>query len=165
MAKILVVDPTKCTGCRICELVCSVKNEGVASPARARIGVVKWEQVSFDLPMVCQQCESPLCAAVCPVNALSRDEASGAISVNYDLCVGCRMCLAVCPFGAIRMDVRGKRIIKCDLCGGEPTCVSFCYTQALQYIDPTTLDTRKKREAAEKLAELMQKFARGAPRP
>ena len=43
MAKTISVDPSKCTGCRLCELVCSVKNEGIANPYLARIHVVKWE--------------------------------------------------------------------------------------------------------------------------
>jgi Fe-S-cluster-containing hydrogenase component 2 len=57
-------------------------------------------------------------------------------------------------------DTRGKRVIKCDLCDGDPTCVRFCEPEALQYVDATTLSIRKKREAAGKLSELMEKFAR-----
>lgn len=164
MPKILVVDATKCTGCRICEMVCSVKKEGVINPSRARIQVIKWEPISFDMPMVCPQCQDAPCAAVCPVNALSRDTASGIVNLSQDLCIGCKACVAVCPFGAIGIDTKADKVIKCDLCQGDPTCVKFCDTGAIQYIDATTLNLRKKREAAEKFSDLLQRYTTMIPR-
>ena len=164
MPKILVVDATKCTGCRICEMVCSIKKEGVINPSRARIQVIKWETISFDMPMVCQQCQDAPCATVCPVNALSWDAASGIVNLNEDLCIGCKACVAVCPFGAIGIDTKADKIIKCDLCQGDPTCVKFCETRAIQYIDATTLNLKKKREAAEKFSDLLQRYATVTPR-
>ena len=50
MAKILIVDHKKCTGCRLCELVCSVKHAGVSNPSRARLSIVKWEAEGYYLP-------------------------------------------------------------------------------------------------------------------
>ena len=61
MEKVLVVDAAKCTGCRICEQVCSVKHEGAVNPYRARIRVLKWELEGQVLPMVCRQCDDPPC--------------------------------------------------------------------------------------------------------
>jgi len=49
--KVLVVDQQKCTGCRLCELVCSVFHTGTSNPSRSRVKVVKWEDVGFYLPM------------------------------------------------------------------------------------------------------------------
>ena len=74
MAKVLMIDYEKCTGCRICEQVCSVKHEGVSNPARSRIKIVKWESEGRYVPVGCQQCESAPCMAICPVQALFRDE-------------------------------------------------------------------------------------------
>jgi len=54
MRKMLIADPQKCTGCRICEIVCVVNKEGVSNPSRAHIAVVRWEDISLEMPMVCQ---------------------------------------------------------------------------------------------------------------
>jgi len=160
MQKMILVDPTKCTGCRTCELVCSVKNEGIANPARARVRIVRFDPVVFEVPMFCQQCVSAPCLAICPAKAISRDKESGVVDVNYDLCIGCKVCMLVCPFGAMSFDPVGKKIFKCDQCGGDPICVKFCETKALQYVDVTAVSSRKSWEGAQKFSELMQKFAR-----
>jgi Fe-S-cluster-containing hydrogenase component 2 len=158
MMKILVADPTKCTGCRVCEIICSVKKEGVSNPARARIGVIKSEITYFDIPIFCQQCESPICVPICPTNAISREEELGRIMIDYDLCIGCKICVTICPFGGIGFDPIAKKVIKCDLCDGDPVCAKFCETKALEFMDTTIANMRKKREAAEKFSELVQKL-------
>lgn len=159
MQKILIVDHEKCTGCRLCELVCSVKNAGVSNPSRARIHIIKWEMEGFELPMVCQQCESAPCMAVCPVDALSRDNDLERVVTDYDLCIGCKLCVAACPFGGMGIDTVARRVIKCELCDGDPICVAFCQPQALQYVPASTVNLRKKREAGLKFSELMRRFA------
>ncbi len=158
MEKILFVDPEKCTGCRICETVCSIGHEKVANPSRARIHIVKWETIGLYVPMVCQQCESPLCEAVCPVDAPKRDPKTGAMLVDYDVCVGCRMCMIACPLGGVGFDKKAKKVIKCDLCDGDPKCVEFCEPKALQYVEATTATLVRKRGAAQRLSELMKKL-------
>lgn len=159
MQKILIVDHERCTGCRLCELVCSVKSAGVSNPSRARIHIIKWEMEGFELPMVCQQCESAPCMAVCPVDALSRDGDLERVVIDYDLCIGCKLCVAACPFGGMGIDTVAKKVIKCELCDGDPTCVAFCQPQALQYVPASTVNLRKKREAGLKFSELMRRFA------
>ncbi len=159
MQKILIVDHERCTGCRLCELVCSVKNAGVSNPSRARIHIIKWEMEGFELPMVCPQCESAPCMAVCPVDALSRDGDLERVVIDYDLCIGCKLCVAACPFGGMGIDAVAKKVIKCELCDGDPVCVEFCQPQALQYVPASTVNLRKKREAGLRFSELMKKFA------
>lgn len=159
MAKVLAIDYEKCTGCRLCELVCSVKHEGVSNPARSRIKIVKWEQEGRYVPMSCQQCESAPCQAVCPVKAISREEVLNRVMVNYDVCIGCRMCVAVCPFGAMAFDTLAKRVIKCDLCDGEPVCARFCDVAAVKYIDASELDVPKRLTMADKYSGIIQKVA------
>ena len=90
MAKVLYVDHEKCTGCRLCELVCAVSHDGVSNPARSRIRVLKWEAEGIYIPMTCQQCQDAPCLNVCPVKAISQDEELGRVSVDYDTCIGCR---------------------------------------------------------------------------
>jgi len=158
MAKVLMLDYEKCTGCRLCEQVCSVKHEGVSNPARSRIGVVKWDEVGLYVPMACQQCESAPCIAACPMNARSRDEGLGRIVTNYDQCIGCKTCIVVCPFGAVSFDPLAKKVISCDLCDGDPICVKFCETEALQYVDDSEINKKRQRTAAEKLYEAKRSF-------
>jgi carbon-monoxide dehydrogenase iron sulfur subunit len=159
MKKMLMVEHSKCTGCRLCEVVCSVKKNGAVNPTRARIAVIKWEPICVETPMLCQQCDSAPCMAVCPVKALVRDEEIGRVTIDYDLCIGCKFCVAACPFGAMGIDPVAGKVIKCDLCDGDPTCVKFCETKALQYVDASTVNVTKMREAAEKLSELLRKSA------
>ncbi|MFA5315903.1 MAG: 4Fe-4S dicluster domain-containing protein [Dehalococcoidales bacterium] len=156
MAKALMIDLEKCVGCRTCEMVCSAKHEGIINPFQSRIKVIRekeWEGV----PMACVQCEEAQCEAICPVRAISRDETLSRVVIDYDKCIGCRMCVAACPFGNINFDSVGKRVIKCDLCDGDPECVKFCFYKALQYVDVSDLAIGKRREAAGKLSELVRK--------
>ena len=153
--KVLLVDPRKCTGCRICEMACSFRKEGVFSPTKARIHVLRWEAEGLDIPMVCWQCEDAPCMAVCPVKAIYRNTKTGAILIDQDLCIGCRECMAVCPFGGITMSETGE-MVKCDLCGGDPFCVKLCPTGALEYTKPSKYILAKKRESALKIGEILK---------
>ena len=152
MAKVLSIDHEKCTGCRTCEMVCSVKHDGVLNPERSRIKVMKWEPDGLYVPMSCQQCQDAPCMNVCPVKAISRDEHMGRVEVDYDVCIGCRSCVAVCPFGAMNFNVTDRKVFKCDLCDGDPQCVRFCDVKAVDYIDADRVAVDKKRLAAEKMS-------------
>ena len=159
MDKVLMVDYQKCTGCRLCELVCSVMHDGVSNPMRSRIKVMKWESEGLYVPMSCQQCDDAPCMNVCPVKALSRDEDIDFVIVDYDICIGCRSCVAVCPFGAMNYNTIDKKVFKCDLCGGEPQCVRFCEVKAVEYVDAHRLSTYKKKDAAERLSSSQKEAA------
>jgi anaerobic carbon-monoxide dehydrogenase iron sulfur subunit len=164
MQKMILVDAAKCTGCRTCELVCSVKKEGMANPARARVHVVRFEEKVFEVPMFCQQCVSAPCMTSCPVKAINREEAEGVLKIDQDRCIGCKMCMAVCPFGAIGFNPVDCRVFKCDQCDGDPMCVKFCETQAIQYVEASTMNKKKSRDSAKKLSEMLQKMGQ-EPRP
>lgn len=156
MNKVLVVDHAKCTGCRSCEMACSVSHAQVVNPGKSAVRVVKWEGEGLSVPIVCQQCEEPACAAICPVQAISREPNTDAVIVDGDLCVGCRMCVVACPFGAIVLDGDRRLAIKCDLCGGaEPWCVRFCDPGALAYKVPAAVSLHKKRVAGRRLLEVL----------
>ena len=115
-AKAIVVNHEKCTGCRRCELVCSVFHDGVSNPAKSRIKVEKWEWEGLYIPMTCRQCVDAPCLNVCPVKAIYREETEGRVHVDHDMCIGCRSCVAVCPFGAMNFNPWDKKVFKCDLC-------------------------------------------------
>jgi len=155
--KIIYVDPQKCTGCKVCEIVCSLFHENEINPTKSRIYVTSWEHDGIDIPIVCQQCEDPPCEEVCPTHAIFRDAQTGAMLINEAACIGCRMCINACPFGAPTVRSDTGEVIKCDLCEGEPKCVEFCEPKALQYIPASKAAILKKRTAAEKYEELMKK--------
>jgi carbon-monoxide dehydrogenase iron sulfur subunit len=155
--KILVVDHEKCTGCRLCEMVCSVKHTGTNNPGRSRIHVLKWPMARFELPVLCRQCEDAPCIAVCPENALSRDPVLERVTLNYDLCIGCKMCVTACLFGGMGIDTTARQVIKCDLCDGDPVCVRFCHPGALQFVPASSVNLAKKRDAELRLFEVMGK--------
>ena len=152
MAKTLHIDYQKCTGCRLCELVCAVSHDGISNPARSRIRVMKWEAEGLYIPMSCQQCQDAPCMNVCPVKAISRDEQLGRISVDYDACIGCRSCVGVCPFGAMSFNAIDKQVFKCDLCDGDPQCVRFCEEKAVDFMETDEVATHKRRNAAERVS-------------
>ena len=164
MEKMLIVDLNKCSGCRTCENVCSLKHHGVCNPALGRVGVVKWELEGVYLPVVCQHCEEPACAQACPANVITRNEETGAMVRDRDRCLGCKMCLAACPFGAPTLDLRDRKPISCDLCDGDPLCAQLCPTEALEFVKVENVGPYRKRKAVANLRELPE-LARRALNP
>ena len=73
----------------------------------------------------------------CPVNAIVIDGDSGAKVVIEELCVGCHLCTIACPFGTVYTLPQTDKASKCNLCGGDPACVTACPTQAIEFVDLT----------------------------
>lgn len=149
----LIFTPDLCTGCRACELACSFISEGIFAPAKSRIRVVRMDEDGIDIPIGCLHCEDAPCIMVCPVKAIKRHTETQAVVIDQDICIGCKECIIVCPFGAIQYDETKRLIYKCDLCQGEPECVKWCYTGAIQYTnDVSRVIHKKQRKAALKIA-------------
>ena len=151
--KLLQIDHEKCTGCRLCELVCAVRHHGVSNPMKSRIRVIKWESEGVYVPMACQQCQDAPCQKACPSKAIGRDEALGTVAVDYEKCIGCRTCVSVCPFGAMHFVPSERKVIKCDLCDGEPQCARFCEVAAVSYVESSDVGLARGRNAARRLLE------------
>lgn len=159
MQKMILIDYGKCTGCRYCETACAAQHEGLCNPSLARIKVMRSEMDGFVVPTLCQQCLEAPCVRICPVLALSReDEGLGRVTIDYDLCIGCKMCIIACPFGEMKYHEEKKKVIKCDFCDGEPVCVRACTTDALLYVDATDANILKKQEIVEKLSQTAKRF-------
>lgn len=126
------IEREACTGCRICEIVCSLGRERVVNPEKARIYIQRRYEESLYVPFVCQNCSDPDCVSACPTGALSQGH-EGVIVADQDQCTGCELCVQACPHDAIRYNEAARRILVCDHCGGKPLCVEFCATQALHY--------------------------------
>ncbi|NWG04625.1 MAG: 4Fe-4S dicluster domain-containing protein [Syntrophaceae bacterium] len=157
--KVLVVDQEKCTGCRQCELVCSVYHTGSSNPSRSRIRVVKWEHEGIYLPLICNHCEKAYCLEVCPTKACHREpELNHRVVIDKNLCIGCKTCIMACPFDHPFFDVKEQVTVKCDFCDGDPQCVAFCYAKAIMFLDADTIQIPKKREAANKVLESIKQI-------
>jgi Fe-S-cluster-containing dehydrogenase component len=135
-------DLDKCVGCHACEVACKQAHNLDVGPRL--IKVVSLERVEngkvelISVPMSCFHCYDPPCLKVCPTKAIVQHKDSGAVLVNKTKCIGCKVCLLACPFGAPQLDNDGK-MIKCDLCidrlqkNEKPACVSACPVEALQF--------------------------------
>ncbi|GAB4441030.1 MAG: hydrogenase 2 operon protein HybA [Rhodocyclaceae bacterium] len=104
----------------------------------------------------CMHCIDPSCISACPVSAMQKDARTGVVSYDKGACIGCRYCVAACPFGVPRFtfDSATPQISKCQLCrhrwkdGGYAACAEVCPTGATLYGRLTDL----KEEAARRLA-------------
>ena len=145
-------------GCLTCEVACAVAHtpsDRLASamlarePLSPRTRVV--EVFGKRFPMQCRQCEDAPCMIGCPVKALTRNMEMGRVEVDYDKCIGCRTCVSVCPFGAMHFVPTDRKVIKCDLCDGDPQCVRFCDVKAVRLVEAGDVSLQKGREAARRI--------------
>ncbi len=89
---------------------------------------------------------------ICPTGALYREQRDGMVLVRTDVCIGCAMCVSVCPAGAMTLDPVDGRASKCDLCGGEPRCVAYCPAKVLRLTDADLVSRKRMRTFARSLA-------------
>ncbi len=134
-----------CIGCRLCEINCLVRHSRSKKIIKAfrdeRDAIVPGVQVEdsgvTSFALQCRHCDGAPCIEACMTGAMHRDPETGAVVCDADRCVGCWMCVMVCPAGAVRRGGDGKAASKCDLCGGdaEPACVAGCPNEAIVYED------------------------------
>ena len=110
----MVVDLDKCTGCGACMVACQAENNVAPNPdGTNKVRSINWMKVyrlsnhkpfpehdTAYLPRPCMQCGKPSCVSVCPVVATDKNEDGGIVSQIYPRCIGCRYCMASCPYHA-----------------------------------------------------------------
>ena len=84
---------------------------------------------------------------------------TGAKVVDEATCVGCKVCTIASPFGTVNYNQDTGKVIKCDLCGGDPACASACPTAAITYIDADTTGLDRMRAWAAKTDNTAQASA------
>ncbi|MFQ5560753.1 MAG: 4Fe-4S dicluster domain-containing protein [Nitrospinota bacterium] len=130
------LDLSRCIGCRRCVYGCVSENNQSRDPQVHWISVLRFEKENvgmdlehgtkyynpkkvpeegyFYMPVQCQQCEKPPCTKVCPVQATWK-EADGPVVVDYNWCIGCRYCMAACPYGARHFNLGDPQVPKEDI--------------------------------------------------
>ncbi len=145
-------DGTRCTGCKTCEFACKDFNDlGLGMTFRkvleATTGETKRDVngcfttncVSYTISIACNHCDSPICMANCPQQAISKNEETGFVGIDSEKCIGCGACAQSCPYHAPVVDVDTKVSMKCHGCaervalGMDPVCVEACPSRALSF--------------------------------
>jgi len=130
-----LVDLRRCIGCHTCSVVCKSENDVPLGVWRAWVkqiekGIYPDVRRSF-LPLLCNNCERPICVTVCPVRA-NKKRPDGIVTYDPHRCVGCRYCMAACPYEVRYLHPFKKIVEKCHWClhrveaGLEPACVAAC---------------------------------------
>jgi Fe-S-cluster-containing hydrogenase component 2 len=122
----LAANPWRCSGCRVCELVCSFRHFAQLRPAAAFVRVIR-EADGRDVVLACRHCKKPSCAEACERGAIAKDAASGLVRFSQERCDGCGSCAEACKLRAIRLV--GGKAWHCELCGA---CVRFCPVGVLE---------------------------------
>lgn len=114
------IDMPRCTGCKLCQIVCSVANFGENNPKKAGIRIVSklFTEARYEV-IVCDQCGE--CIDVCPFDAIS--VSYGVVTIDTELCTNCGVCVDACPNGALFTHPEVDHPIKCILCG---ECEKLC---------------------------------------
>ena len=164
MSKAMLIDTTRCIGCRACQVACkswhnlpgerTTFSETWSNPRYmnsnnyTRIifrevaqpeGKLNW----YFIKRQCMHCQDPACESVCPVGALTKLK-SGPVVYDDDRCIGCRYCMMACPFQVPKFEWGSAvpLIRKCDFCadrieiGLAPSCATACPSQALVFGEP-----------------------------
>ncbi|MEJ2202619.1 MAG: polysulfide reductase NrfD [Gemmatimonadota bacterium] len=135
-----VVDHTRCIGCHACTTACKSENQVPLSVTRTYVkyvdsGAFPQARRSFQVTR-CNQCADPPCVASCPTAAMHQ-RPDGIVDFDKAICIGCKACIAACPYDAIFINPDDRSAEKCNFCahridvGLEPACVVVCPTQAL----------------------------------
>jgi len=130
---VILADQSRCSGCRICEMVCANLNRmGRNATSLARVSIEKNYISGEYQPKLCHQCAEAPCLKACPVDAIQVDKKSGTYArvINEKLCIGCQSCVEACGsyFNPSRskFDDERQKSFKCHLCFGDPQCVKSC---------------------------------------
>jgi len=148
--KFVSVDPSKCTGCGICEYACTQEKNQSWDPLKSRIRVIRLTSM-LNTTMSCRFCKDAPCANACTEKAITQAEKTGLLTVDQRKCNGCDWCIQACPYGGLILDPDTRVAIACDLCDGEPKCIESCPEEALELVSDDEAVEKKWKAALEKI--------------
>ena len=155
-----VIDHSRCIGCHACTTACKSENEVPLGVTRTYVkyvdaGHFPRTRRAFQVTR-CNQCEDAPCVTACPTSAMYR-RSDGIVDFDKEACIGCKACIAACPYDAIFINPEDHSAEKCNFCahrldiGLEPACVVVCPTEAIlvgDLNDPLAKVTRMVHEDA-----------------
>ena len=136
------IDYSRCIGCRACVQACE-ECDTHRGRSMIHLEVIEREDSVQTTPQVCMHCKDPICARVCPADAIKQTPDGVTQSALKPRCIGCSNCVLSCPFGVPRYYADIDQMMKCDYCydrtsvGKKPMCATVCPSQALAF---TTLE-------------------------
>ncbi|MEO7327830.1 MAG: 4Fe-4S dicluster domain-containing protein [Minicystis sp.] len=136
------IDYSRCIGCQACVQACE-ECDTHRGTSMIHLETIQRRDTVQTAPQVCMHCEDPICARVCPADAIKQTDDGVVQSSLKPRCIGCSNCVLSCPFGVPKYLASIDQMMKCDLCydrtsvGKRPMCATVCPSQALAF---TTLD-------------------------
>ena len=134
-------DMSKCIGCKCCEVACSEQNNNPPEISWRRVGEIEGgtfpNTQRLHLSMGCNHCLDPACMNGCPTRAYTKDEKTGIVLHDANVCIGCEYCIWNCPYSVPVFNPERGVVGKCDMChgrlsdGDKPACVHACPSEAL----------------------------------
>jgi len=143
-------DANACSGCKTCQVACKDKHDLPLGVLWRRVYEVTggewiqrgkvWENnvYAYNVSLACNHCEDPVCLKGCPTKAISKHE-NGIVDIDPEMCMGCRYCEWVCPYGAPQFLEDAGIMTKCNLCADyvqrdkNPSCVDACPMRAMDF--------------------------------
>jgi tetrathionate reductase subunit B len=155
----MVIDLSRCFGCHACSVACKAEFNVPLGRWRSWVKTVEKGKYPYVrrhfLPRLCNQCSDPPCVNVCPTKA-SHIRSNGIVAIHEERCIGCRSCMAMCPYNSRFVHPLKKIAQKCDFCkhrvekGVEPSCVNTCPGRARIFGDLN--------DSGSEVAKLLSKF-------
>ncbi len=132
------IDYSRCIGCKACVQACE-ECDTHRGRSMIHLETIARRDSVQTAPQVCMHCEDPICARVCPADAIKQTPDGVTQSSLKPRCIGCSNCVLSCPFGVPKYEVEFDQMMKCDYCydrtsvGKRPMCATVCPSQALAF--------------------------------
>ena len=146
------IDHARCIGCQACVQACS-ECDTHRGQAMIHLETIRRRDSVQTAPQVCMHCEDPICARVCPADAIKQTEEGVVQSSMRPRCIGCSNCVLSCPFGVPKYFAEMDQMMKCDYCydrtsvGKKPMCATVCPSQALSFMTPVEFERTRRGSA------------------